>query len=172
MNDTPKFNEMPSFEFVFIKEKMNQSFLKQGINLSSSTWGKPLNEFISLEPHEFDGALLNEKTIPKLTKQIYTALINTKKQKLQIKNNELFLYIYTLCKLDQVIIFNVWKFVTKSVTQERTECEKEYGRTPYSCCQELYRQQNNLSKQENIILSHEIFDKYCQYKKPYVDCNV
>lgn len=171
MKNTKKYNEMPAFEFLFIKQEDSKPFLKRGINISRSLAGKPLSDFISLDPNQFDGELLNENTIPEITKQIYASLINKKAQKFQIDNSPFSLYLYTLCKIDNVIILTVWRFGTRPITQERIEWEKEYKIKPTSCCQQLYCKENNLSLERVTSFSNEFFEKFCHYKKSYIDCD-
>ena len=47
MNYTPKQNEMPCFEFVFIEKQENRPFLKQVMILSDGISRKTFNDGIS-----------------------------------------------------------------------------------------------------------------------------
>lgn len=169
----PNDNEMIAIAFPFFEEKNNEPFLKKRKNLHPSTCGTPLHDLISFDTNQFDGIVLDENSITKITDHIYNKLINIKNKKLSIKKSRIVLYLYTLCKIEDIVLFNVSLIVTKHSDISRNDFEKTYGREPYSCCKQNYILDNNIEWPRELTLSvtKEVLEQTCHYKKGFVDCD-
>jgi hypothetical protein len=158
--------------FDFFQQADKQYFLKKGLNISPTLQGTPLDELILFDSNRFDGMILNENSVSKISKYIYDKLINFKEKKIKIQNSELAVYLYSLCKVDDFVFLNVWEIITSPFNQERSSWEKQYEQDPYSCCQENYlaKHKLTLNDQDSNSISTQILEKNCIYNKSYIEC--
>ena len=71
------------------------------MDLTPATAGYPLTEFIGFDSNRFDGELLDENSLDEITKTVYNKLL--REPNLRIKNSGIYLVLYTLCKIENVI---------------------------------------------------------------------
>lgn len=170
MNSSTRKPYENAFRFSFFRNKKNDTFLNNDHDLEFSMSGKSLTDLISLNSNDFDGIELDEFVIDDITQVCYEELLT---HKISIKNSNVFLFIYTLCKLDDVVLFLVWRISTEVFEQDRSTWEEYYGLVPGECCKKTYF--SNLQKKQNSVLlqdkeSEFLFEKNCQFKKPYIKC--
>lgn len=117
-----------------IGQKTTQPFLKQKKDFYTDFLGQPLDDLISLNSNEMNGLVFTEDKIPGLTQTISTRVLSLKNTKVEIKNSEIVLFLYTLCKVGDSVLFLVWQIKTQISNQSRTSWEEKYGCRPGTCC--------------------------------------
>jgi hypothetical protein len=155
-------NPLSALRFSFLTQ--NQPFLKQG-DLSIEFIGKPLKDLIFLDSDELQGIELqgielDTYTVPSISKNIYNRVVSLKDKKISIKKNDVTLFIYTLCKVDEHVLFHVWCISTEIAHQERTCWEDSYGISEGLCCKKKYlKGLAEMSKDESFrkIVAKECF---------------
>lgn len=121
------------------------------------------------------GLRFSTEKIPALTTYIYQGLTSFINDEVCIKNNKILLFVYTLCKVEDMILFVVFPIYTTFSVQDRTEGEKSYGIAPGACCLKNYSLKNSLdidlNDQEKYNTLKLKSEQNCQYKNDHIECN-
>ena len=184
MTKQPEKPQKRGFPFSFLdsSDLEKNPFLKQNKDLYSEYIGYPLDELICLPSNEMNGALFFKERIPAITKAIYKKFLSRNDAKFCIKNSEIILFVYTLTKIDEVILFFVWQIRTQISTETRSSWEERCGLGRGDCCRKNYIswvKQLPLNQTFDsclVILQRQpgwlesFIEKNCQYKKQHVNC--
>lgn len=178
MNTPLKKNKTASIDFSFLKEG-SEAFFKKGIPLTSGFNGKPLDELISL--NDLDGVLLDKKDIQLITEIIYRKFSRAMPENLSIKDSKINFFIYTSCKIDDILLLVVFEIFTEISSEGRNSWENFYKLIPGECCKKTYylsidaNPNSDSSLQQDCLLIpdkslQEVIEKNCKYKTPYIRC--
>lgn len=173
----------------------NDSFLKNWEDLTLEHLAKPLDEFIASDFQWVDGIEFSKDGVKGLSTGTCWNLLareiedetedgeeieeyeQKEEEKICIQDSEIFLVVYTQCQIDEVVLFFVWHFETRMVTESREAWETKYGLVPGACCLKNFstssspdfcQEEGRSSKQEALI---DTATKKCQFKNQYVACS-
>ena len=175
-------NRNVKFEFSFLGEKKYSPFLKKDDDLNTKYCGQPLNELISIPNTDFPGIRLEKDNIPVITEDVYQKILQKQNDLCVLKNSEIILFLYTLCKLDDIVLFNVLAISTEICYESRETWEEFYNIGSNACCKYHYSLISKNSTKINAGFLGEscrlntvdldlLIEKKCIFKKPYIKVN-
>lgn len=170
------------FRLSFLEK--DKLFLKRGVDLNNLVIGEDLDSLISLNWDEMDGMVLDgmvldKNTIPVITKKIYESISSIKDENLKIKENQVNLIVYTLCQIEEMLLFLVWDICPYVVVQSKNAWENRYSLPSNECCKKNYL--GLLVENKDAGLARDVIElqteslnsliqKNCKYKESHLEC--
>lgn len=182
MNLSREPNVQVNFQISFLDDKKYNPFFKKGSDLTYKFWGYSLDELISVPSNDFPGLRFEKNKIPGLTESLYQTILENKNDLFILKNNKILLILYSLSKIDDVVLFHVSNIWTEVCYESRETWESFYGLEARTCCKNNYFSIFEKSSEMKDSLVFDSFnpsnsdldlkiEKNCIFKKPYIKCN-
>lgn len=164
-----KFNCNYIYRFPFLLNEETAPFLKKDNDTDLSFVGNPIEDFFYLNTDELSGVFLDISGIETLTKIIFLSLLSNK-DKLKIRNSKVYLHIYTMSRLDDILLFHLWQITTQVEHQSREDWELEYSLGSRSCCKKtFFSDEKNQQKSIDTSQLSSLIKENCKYKSPYIN---